>query len=304
MDAFISECLKDIKGTIVGIYYGETSTGQKYLIVINKRVWYALRIFFDIGYANKKPCQIYREGFFKCENAKIVKLLNHCGELANSKSPRDFYKFIAYLKAVYLSSFTISEYLSFDELLRARKILSTIHFHPINGNAYSLFLHSRDFQLPNDVKTNPSNYLTPGDYVMILRKLVSYNHHAIYAGKGEDGKDKVIHIFNEEKKDIQENKKKDSPIDHLIQVKREAYVRMDDWSRFYGDKETKCYKRCFLFKHKTNEEILKTAIEEMYENTRKGKYNLLKENCRHFATYCATDYHLPDEFTSRVIFKF
>ncbi len=83
-------------------------------------------------------------------------------------------------------------------------------------------------------------------------------------------------------------------------MKREAYVRMDDWSRFYGDKDTKCYKRCFLFKTKTNEEIFNTAIEEMCENTRKGKYNVLKANCHHFATYCATGFHLPNEITSRV----
>jgi hypothetical protein len=291
MDLFKSDCLKDIKGTIVDEYYGETSTGQKYLIVINKRVWYAVRIFLSIEYAYNELCQIYREGFFKYENAK--RFLNHCVELANSKRPRDFYKFISYL-------------IEANDNLTDFLIPIKVPF-PLKV-PFSFLKHFKDSQLPDDVKINPSNYLTPGDYVMILRKPVSYNHHAIYAGKGEDGKDKVIHIFNDENEDIQENKKKNSlikqKVDHLLQVKREAYVRMDDWSRFYGDKETKCYKRCFLFKHKTNEEILKTAIEEMCENTRKGKYNLLKENCRHFATYCATDYHLPDEFTSRVIFKF
>ncbi len=48
-----------------------------------------------------------------------------------------------------------------------------------------------------------------------------------------------------------EKKEKDSPIDHLIRVKREAHVREDDWSRFDGDEDTECYKRCILFKHKS-----------------------------------------------------
>ena len=76
-----------------------------------------------------------------------------------------------------------------------------------------------------------------------------------------------------------------------MEVKREAYVREDKWERLYGDLDTKCYKRCFLFKNKTQEDIVKAAQEEMAENTRKGEYKLLKENCRHFARFGVTNFN-------------
>jgi hypothetical protein len=309
MDVFISECLKDIKGTIVDQCFGVTSTGQKYLIVINKKVWYAIRILLDIGYANNEPWQIYREGFFKYENAKGF--LSHCVELAKNDKG-DFYKLISYLiPANRLSDLTSIGQRKLCKLLLHNSRVDPLvkrypaFFRSINAEAFSFFLNFEDYQLPDDVKNNPGSHLTPGDYVMILRKKpVPYNHHAIYIGKDKDGYDKVIHIFNDEKENTQSIKKEKNSIKHLLEVKREAYVREDKWERFYRDLNTKCYKRCFLFKHKTNEDIVKTAQEQMAENTRKGEYTLLKKNCRHFATFCATNFNLPDEFTSRVFFNF
>lgn len=90
---------------------------------------------------------------------------------------------------------------------------------------------------------------------------VPYFHHGIFVG----GKVGVIHYGGESKKD--------------------AKIKDDDLKNFWGEK--RLVKITYPNRENINPDIVIKTAEELKKNPDKwGKYDLLKNNCEHFATYC------------------
>jgi hypothetical protein len=135
----------------------EMKSGQKFAIVVNKVVWYAMRIIVEIdsrtSFVNTvKIC----EQFFK--SSIINDAENYVKELCNEVDPN---------------------------LLKEKLRFWNINEWSTKG-CYIV--------MPDSVQYEPDNYLKPGDFVMVCRKsflgLTKLYHHAgIYVGNK-----KIIHV--------------------------------------------------------------------------------------------------------------
>lgn len=105
--------------------------------------------------------------------------------------------------------------------------------------------------------------LTPGDQIAVGGKLngVQYFHHGIYVG-GNIG---VIHYGGENKTN--------------------AVIKDDDITVFWGS--NKLMKITYpKRKARDPEDVIKTAKRLKDNPAQWGSYDLIKNNCEHFATYC------------------
>uniref|UniRef100_A0AC34GA54 LRAT domain-containing protein n=1 Tax=Panagrolaimus sp. ES5 TaxID=591445 RepID=A0AC34GA54_9BILA len=131
---------------------------------------------------------------------------------------------------------------------------------------------------PSDVYNNPDLYLKPGDHIQ--RRLDAFfpfaNHEGVYLGER-----KVAHINTESSTATGIT---------VLTEKRLADARVDSFETFGATKEVRIIVHCI--RRQSRDDICETAIritkgkllEE--ENYGKGKYNLLLQNCQHFASYC------------------
>ncbi|GAV92620.1 LRAT domain-containing protein [Cephalotus follicularis] len=140
--------------------------------------------------------------------------------------------------------------------------------------------------------------LKPGDHIYTWRLLGAYSHHGIYVGDG------IVINFNTPdttcmKEDaIPESKR--CPTCNRVTVDDATGITIVktclehfgstiylykygvSWAELYiSSRGTRC-----LLDAKPFEETVSTALEKL--KTGFGKYNVLANNCEHFATYCKT----------------
>ncbi|GAV74188.1 LRAT domain-containing protein [Cephalotus follicularis] len=152
--------------------------------------------------------------------------------------------------------------------------------------------------------------LKPGDHIFAWRVLGLYSHHGIYVGDGQ-----VIHFTTPQ--DVLDEIAKENPgslivegLDKKTKSKRcercgyivggspgigvmktciehfaktfHLYKYDVSWIRFWLSRRG----TCCPYKSKPLEDAVKTAYAKL--RTGFGKYNLLTNNCEHFATFCRT----------------
>ncbi|KAL3728026.1 hypothetical protein ACJRO7_032728 [Eucalyptus globulus] len=118
--------------------------------------------------------------------------------------------------------------------------------------------------------------LNPGDHIYTYRRFRLYSHHGIYIGEGN-----VIHLtrtgVNKTSLDIfrREGEK-------LHSLHSYVYGRplLEYWLTWRGT-------RTILLDTKSPKEVINKAWE-LHEGDNFGKYDLLNNNCEHFATFCKT----------------
>ena len=100
--------------------------------------------------------------------------------------------------------------------------------------------------------------LLPGDHIYVKRTTRHYKHHGIYIGQG-----KVIHVSGS------------------IREKRDPEVRETDLSTFLngGILRRRVYKRRL-----PASETIRIAKKQL----RDTRFSIIRNNCEHFATFCAT----------------
>lgn len=156
------EVLRQLYGSIF-YYYGTlyTKTNQRFAIIINKVVWYSIRLVFEIDE--------------RCNELEVYKISEHWTEKGAFEK-----------KDIIIDKLVNSLQPKYDELeIKVPGLGSTMYYS-------SLFYAGCYIKMPNDVYDNPDKYLKPGDYVLITRRLSNFNlyHHAgIYIGEN-----KIIHI--------------------------------------------------------------------------------------------------------------
>uniref|UniRef100_A0AC35FXS6 LRAT domain-containing protein n=1 Tax=Panagrolaimus sp. PS1159 TaxID=55785 RepID=A0AC35FXS6_9BILA len=129
-------------------------------------------------------------------------------------------------------------------------------------------------KLPSDAFLNPDKYLKPGDHIQ--RRLDGcipfINHEGIYIGDGQ-----VCHINTETATAMAKT---------VLSDKREAHARIDKFQKFVSseDQEVRILVHCL--RRRSREDICSTARRLAEERYRAGEYNLLQQNCQHFASYC------------------
>ena len=107
-------------------------------------------------------------------------------------------------------------------------------------------------------------------HLQITRKLGLYTHDAIYMGYN-----RVVHIFMSEGGSLES-----------------AQARDDPWSKFIGDVNSSGLETVsvvvYRLKIRTVDEIITEAENLVEKQFGKGQYDLAKENCQHFASFCCT----------------
>ncbi|KAL3728030.1 hypothetical protein ACJRO7_032732 [Eucalyptus globulus] len=116
--------------------------------------------------------------------------------------------------------------------------------------------------------------LTPGEHIYTYRRYGLYTHHGIYVGEGY-----VIHftrtgVDNTSLDSFRREGKKLHPLHSY------AYGRplLEYWLTRWGTRTT-------LLDTKSPEEVVNKAWE-LYGGDSFGKYDLINNNCEHFATFC------------------
>ncbi|XP_055352372.1 uncharacterized protein LOC129598476 isoform X2 [Paramacrobiotus metropolitanus] len=141
------------------------------------------------------------------------------------------------------------------------------------------FLAFRVRELPPDCARYPDTFLQPGDHIRGPFAGKEY-HEGIYIGQGQ-----VVHFSGQGNDEPQS----DSKTHTLVQRKLNAGVRLGefypDFVNSYDDKVEIIEYRLRL---RSPEEIVAAAIDYAAEKFSLGDYNLVQNNCQHFASLCAT----------------
>jgi len=133
-----------IPGSLVEVFYSQTSKGQHYALVINKVLWYALRLLLEVDERVGNCVLMQKLGeFFFLDSAK-----SKCREIQDRFSLR--YPLL--------------------------QIYFTSNKH--QSSEYRIWT-----VVPDDARKNPDKYFRPGDQINISRKHL-YRHEAVYLGNG------------------------------------------------------------------------------------------------------------------------
>jgi hypothetical protein len=111
-------------------------------------------------------------------------------------------------------------------------------------------------------------FLQPGDVLGVSRNMGLYEHYAIYIGNGE-----VIHYAGDDKEISPQN----------------ARVCKADLSKFMSNTSVDCF-GVGAFKKKDDIKIYsdEETVERAFSRLGEKKYNLVINNCEHFAMWCKT----------------
>uniref|UniRef100_A0A914ZG81 LRAT domain-containing protein n=1 Tax=Panagrolaimus superbus TaxID=310955 RepID=A0A914ZG81_9BILA len=144
----------------------------------------------------------------------------------------------------------------------------------LEEGVFDVHVSHRIRKLPSDAYSNPDKYLKPGDHIQRrLDGMVPFvNHEGVYIGDGL-----VAHINTETATAMAKT---------VLSDKREAYARIDTFQKFVSseDQEVRIIVHCL--RRRSRDDICLTARRLAEERYRSGEYNLLQQNCQHFASYC------------------
>ncbi len=124
--------------------------------------------------------------------------------------------------------------------------------------------------------TIPPEKLKPGDHIYAYRELGLYTHHGIYVGQNSNGEYLVIH-------GTRDNKIRKTTLDEFLDGAKLRLVSYNEDStllkRTGGAQKIECLPA---------RKVVETAEYYAEHPEKWGDYDLLKNNCEHFAIFCKT----------------
>lgn len=159
----IKELSNNQWGTVIfssGVLY--TSKKQRFAIVVNRVVWYAVRLALEIDE--------------RCNEIEVYKISEHLTEAMAMEKKESIVRNLS------------SSPPQFEKCdIKVPRLGSTIYSSIYYAGCY--------LKMPMGVYESPDRYLKKGDHVMVARRISNFNifHHAgIYVGN-----EKIIHITNQ-----------------------------------------------------------------------------------------------------------
>ena len=128
--------------------------------------------------------------------------------------------------------------------------------------------------------------LHPGDHIYVWRSIFIYSHHGIYTGK--EGQE-VIHSSADQRMSLSESKK--SAIIRSTTVKEfcdGSKLRLTSYGVSKYTKSVKAPGSCYCTLSGPSDEVIERAESNLKNPDKWGHYDLLENNCEHFAFYCKT----------------
>ncbi|XWS64723.1 hypothetical protein CRYUN_Cryun05aG0028200 [Craigia yunnanensis] len=142
--------------------------------------------------------------------------------------------------------------------------------------------------------------LKPGDHIYAYRGFRSYTHHGIYVGE-----DRVIHFIQTEIDSLSELKPPCAKCGYqhnvhlgVVRTCLDCFLsdnaHSSDSLRLYQYEESSFFKRlkisgtCSTSKCCLPPETVVHNANELHNKNGFGRYDLLENNCEHFATFCKT----------------
>ncbi|KAL3728041.1 hypothetical protein ACJRO7_032743 [Eucalyptus globulus] len=118
--------------------------------------------------------------------------------------------------------------------------------------------------------------LTPGDHVYTYRRYGLYTHRGIYVGEGS-----VIHFTRTgvNKTSIDSFRQEDKEL-HSLHLYAYGRPLLEYWLTRWGT--------CTALAGNASPEEVVNRARELYEGNGFGEYDLVNNNCEHFATFCRT----------------
>ena len=131
------------------------------------------------------------------------------------------------------------------------------------------------------------NDLKCGDHIYIY-KLKLYSHHGIYVGSDYNN---VIHVSGKEKT----NEPAQVESCELKEFLDGRQLRLVSYGSSEVGRKYKMHSTCYCTKSRPASEVVATAQYYLKHPNEWGGYNLLENNCEHFAFHCKTGIQYSDQ---------
>lgn len=120
--------------------------------------------------------------------------------------------------------------------------------------------------------------LIPGDHIYCYRAGGLYAHHGIYVGNNE-----VVHFSGREKSHPSKAKVESCTLEGFLNGSK---LRLVAYNVSFISRLLKRSGTCHCTESMSLKDVLDTANFYLSDPDQRGTYNLLSNNCEHFAVYC------------------